>query len=542
MLFYRLLIIFFISALIGCQPNENSGNNPQLKKLHFTVIHTNDNHGRFWRNARGEMGMAARKTLIDNIRKDVARYGGKVLVLSAGDINTGVPESDIQQAKPDFEGMNMIGYDAMALGNHEFDNPISTLKKQQEWANFPFLSANIFYKETMEPLVPPWEIVTVGDVNIALLGLTTEDTAFLGNKRYTEELYFEDVIDAAKKAVPILKNEHKADIIISLTHIGHYYEAQHGYNAPGDVTLAKNVDGLDIIVGGHSQTRLLRPDIKNSTYILQAMEWGKYVGRADFTYTYLPAKDATKPQQGVLKLNNYRLIPVNLKEQKIVKGKKKWVTIGGEIPEDPDMLAKLKPYQDKASKLLMKPVGQLDKDLPGDRESVRTRPAALGHLIARAQMEKTGADLAVINGGGIRDGLKKGELTEKDLLKVQPFGNMVCYVILTGKELRQYIEELASIPTPSGGFPHFANIGLMMENKKLQKLTIGGEPIKDDKQYKLSINAFSANGGDNWPVLSNRPSYVNTGFTDFIALKEYIKKHSPLTMSTFEPKGDIVIK
>ena len=126
--------------------------NPALKTLQFTIIHTNDNHGKFWRNRNGEMGMAARKTLIDRIRAEVEAEGGKSLVLSAGDINTGVPESDIQEAEPDFIGMNLIGYDAMTVGNHEFDNSLPVLLKQEKWADFPFLSANIFYKDTGKPV------------------------------------------------------------------------------------------------------------------------------------------------------------------------------------------------------------------------------------------------------------------------------------------------------------------------------------------------------------------------------------------------------
>ena len=106
---------------------------------HLTVLHTNDHHGRFWQSSDGEYGMSARKTLVDRIRAEVESAGGSVLLLSGGDINTGVPESDLQQAEPDFKGMNRIGYDAMAVGNHEFDNPLEVLLKQRDWADFPML-------------------------------------------------------------------------------------------------------------------------------------------------------------------------------------------------------------------------------------------------------------------------------------------------------------------------------------------------------------------------------------------------------------------
>ena len=108
------------------------------REYRLTILHTNDHHGNFMPNKKGEYGMPAHKTLIDQIRNEVSKNGGHVLLLSGGDINTGIPESDILDAEPDFKAMNIIGYDAMVLGNHEFDKPIDILKKQKTWANFPF--------------------------------------------------------------------------------------------------------------------------------------------------------------------------------------------------------------------------------------------------------------------------------------------------------------------------------------------------------------------------------------------------------------------
>ena len=271
MLFPRWLLLSFpiLLLLSGCATDTEQCREPALKTLNFTIIHTNDNHGKFWRNRDGEVGMAARKVLIDRIRAEVEAEGGKSLVLSAGDINTGVPESDIQQAEPDFIGMNLIGYDAMTVGNHEFDNPLPVLLKQEKWADFPFLSANIFYKDTGKLVFKPWVMKELEDVRVAILGLTTEDTESQVLKENIKDLRFDDAVDTGKVWVPKLIRDDKADIVVALTHMGHYPNAKHGHNAPGDVTLAKEVDGVDIIVGGHSQTKLLRPDIKNSTYILQ---------------------------------------------------------------------------------------------------------------------------------------------------------------------------------------------------------------------------------------------------------------------------------
>ncbi|UYM18176.1 bifunctional UDP-sugar hydrolase/5'-nucleotidase UshA [Endozoicomonas euniceicola] len=548
MLRQRLMPLFLTGIallLIGCAFDRSAPTSEKLKSIQFTVLHTNDNHGKFWRNRHGEMGMAARKTLIDGIRREVENEGGKVLVLSAGDVNTGVPESDIQQAKPDFIGMNMIGYDAMALGNHEFDNPLDVLLEQERWADFPFLAANIFYKNDDKLLFKPYIMKNLRGVRVAILGLTTEDTESLVMQDNVKDIYFTEAVATAKGWVPKLKHEEKADVVIALTHIGHYLNARYGSNAPGDVTLAKDVDGIDIIVGGHSQNKLEKPDIKNSTYILQAWEWGKYVGRADFEYYYVDNFDGKGNRGGVLKMVNYRLIPVNLKKQVLVDGKSEWVNIEPEIPEDPDVLKVLRVYQDKASKLLLRKVGSLDKAMPGARGVVRNRPAAMGVLIARAQMEKTKADLGVVNGGGIRTGLSAGNITEKDILSVQPFGNMVCFVEMNGAELKHFIEDIASIEPGNGGFAHFSNnVRLTISGgNKLTRLEINGKPVQKDKIYRLSLNEFSASGGDKWPEIDTNPTFINTGYTDAVVLKEYIQKHAPLKRINFEPQaGDIVRK
>lgn len=162
------------------------------KTYKLTVLHTNDHHGRFWQNKYGEYGMAARKTLIDELRAEVAADGGSTLLLSGGDINTGVPESDLQDAEPDFKGMSKIGYDAMALGNHEFDNPLDVLFKQQEWANFPMLSANIYDKETGQRMFQAYQMFNRQGIKIAVIGLTTEDTAKIGNPEFIGGIDFRD--------------------------------------------------------------------------------------------------------------------------------------------------------------------------------------------------------------------------------------------------------------------------------------------------------------------------------------------------------------
>ncbi|ECR4158133.1 bifunctional UDP-sugar hydrolase/5'-nucleotidase [Salmonella enterica] len=518
------------------------------KTYKITILHTNDHHGHFWRSEYGEYGLAAQKTLVDSIRKAVAQEGGSVLLLSGGDINTGVPESDLQDAEPDFRGMNLIGYDAMAVGNHEFDNPLTVLRQQEKWATFPFLSANIYQKSTGERLFKPWAIFTRQDIKIAVIGLTTDDTAKIGNPEYFTDIEFRKPAEEAKVVIQELNMNEKPDVIIATTHMGHYDNGDHGSNAPGDVEMARSLPAgsLAMIVGGHSQDPVCMasenkkqvnyvpgmpcaPDKQNGIWIVQAHEWGKYVGRADFEF-----------RNGEMKMVNYQLIPVNLK-RKVTwdNGKSERVLYTPEIAENPHMLSLLTPFQNKGKAQLEVKIGSVNGLLEGDRSKVRFVQTNMGRVILAAQIARTGADFGVMSGGGIRDSIEAGDITYKSVLKVQPFGNIVVYADMSGKEVVDYLTAVAQMKPDSGAYPQFANVSFVAKEGKLTDLKIKGEPVDPAKTYRMATLSFNATGGDGYPRIDNKPGYVNTGFIDAEVLKEFIQQNSPLDAAAFTPKGEV---
>ncbi|EDT2970120.1 bifunctional UDP-sugar hydrolase/5'-nucleotidase [Salmonella enterica subsp. enterica] len=518
------------------------------KTYKITILHTNDHHGHFWRSEYGEYGLAAQKTLVDSIRKEVAQEGGSVLLLSGGDINTGVPESDLQDAEPDFRGMNLIGYDAMAVGNHEFDNPLTVLRQQEKWAKFPFLSANIYQKSTGERLFKPWAIFTRQDIKIAVIGLTTDDTAKIGNPEYFTDIEFRKPAEEAKVVIQELNMNEKPDVIIATTHMGHYDNGDHGSNAPGDVEMARSLPAgsLAMIVGGHSQDPVCMasenkkqvnyvpgtpcaPDKQNGIWIVQAHEWGKYVGRADFEF-----------RNGEMKMVNYQLIPVNLKKKVTWdNGKNERVLYTPEIAENPQMLSLLTPFQNKGKAQLEVKIGSVNGLLEGDRSKVRFVQTNMGRVILAAQIARTGADFGVMSGGGIRDSIEAGDITYKSVLKVQPFGNIVVYADMSGKEVVDYLTAVAQMKPDSGAYPQFANVSFVAKEGKLTELKIKGEPVDPAKTYRMATLSFNATGGDGYPRIDNKPGYVNTGFIDAEVLKEFIQQNSPLDAAAFTPKGEV---
>ncbi|CAI0893830.1 bifunctional UDP-sugar hydrolase/5'-nucleotidase periplasmic precursor [Serratia entomophila] len=521
------------------------------KTYDITILHTNDHHGHFWQNDHGEYGLGAQKTLVDGIRQEVAAKGGSLLLLSGGDINTGVPESDLQDAEPDFRGMNLVGYDAMAIGNHEFDNPLSVLRQQEKWATFPLLSANIYRKSTGQRLFKPYALFNKQGIKIAVIGLTTDDTAKIGNPEFFTDIGFHAPAQEAKQVVEQLRQNEKPDVIVAATHMGHYDDGNHGSNAPGDVEMARSLPAgyLDMIVGGHSQDPVCMasenhkqvdyvpgtpcsPDRQNGTWIVQAHEWGKYVGRADFQF-----------RNGELKLVHYQLIPVNLKK-KVEKadGTSERVYYTRQIAEDPTMMKLLTPFQEKGKAQLDVKIGSVNGKLEGDRSKVRFVQTNLARVMLAAQMERADADFAVMSGGGVRDSIESGDITYKNVLKVQPFGNTLVHVDMKGSEVEQYLAVVANMKVDSGAYAQFANVSLVADGKGVSNVKINGQPLQADKTYRMATLNFNALGGDGYPKLDGSPSYVNTGFIDAEVLKQYIEKHSPLDAAAYEPKGEIVYR
>lgn len=542
------IAVAIFASLTGCSTTTSQWKADTTYKL--TVLHTNDHHGRFWQNKNGEYGMAARKTLVDQLRTEIESNGGSVLLLSGGDINTGVPESDLQKAEPDFKGMNKIGYDAMALGNHEFDNSLEVLSQQISWANFPMLSANIYDKASGLRKYQPYQIFNKQGIKIAVIGLTTEDTAKIGNPEFIGGLEFRDPKEETKKLIAELKQTEKPDLIFAVTHMGHYEDGKRGVNAPGDVALARYLEAgqLDMIVGGHSQEPVCmegpnvvkknftpidecKPDQQNGTWIVQAHEWGKYVGRADYEF-----------RNGQLNMVSYDLIPVNLKKKVKVDDKESYVYYEQEIAQDPEMLDLLRPYQEQGQEKLNAKIAKINGKLEGDRNVVRFKQTNLGRLIATAHMQRAKADFGVMNSGGVRDSIAAGNVTYKDVLIVQPFSNMVSYVDMSGKEVLDYLNQVATKPIDSGAYAQFAGISMTVSKGKVSQVVIGGKPLDMAKTYRFTVPNYNAAGGDGYPKISDHPSYVNTGFVDAEVLKDYLEANSPIDVNKFAPKGEITYK
>lgn len=486
------LALVLLGFFVACETIREHDPNLKSAVHKLVVLHTNDTHGHpvkfFKYPAPNVGGLPARATLVRQIRD----RNRNVLVLDAGDLNTGRVESNFFKAKPDIEGFNYIGYDAMAVGNHEFDNPVCVLRDQMELAQFPFISANVKTRDG-KYLARPYMIKQFGKLKVAIFGLTTKETETTGNPENIKDLIFEDEVEVAKNLVPMLKKE--ADIVIALVHMGIY-----PFCTKGSKRLASEVSGIDLIVDGHTHTKLDSPILIKSTgsdyktIIVQAWKWGLVLGRVDL---WIQNKRVTDFM--------FEAIPVNLKTvEKEQDGTKAYHFIGKEIREDQGLLRLLQPYIDKVESLLSEVIGHAEGTFFA--KGLRTGETALGDMVADSMLwftKHSGVDFAIQNGGGIRADLPEGRITRGLIHEILPFDNSVVVLTLKGSDVLSLFDYFATICRGRGAFPQVSeglNFTINYAAGRCKDILINGKPIHPNRTYKIATNSYLANGGDGYKV------------------------------------------
>lgn len=263
------------------------------KSTTLTVLHTNDWHSRIeafpmdGSSAQGLGGAAARVALIEKIRKESEH----VILLDAGDIFQGTPYFNFFGGELEYKLMSKMGYDAVTLGNHDFDNGIEGIIKQLPHASFDFINCN--YDVSQTPLaqhIKPYKVITKGGIKIGILGVGIELNGLVPEANYKGIIY-NDPVTAANKVAALLKNDKKCDLIICLSHLGYKY----GGDKISDVKLAEQSENIDLIIGGHTHTFLPQPDrLKNKVgkeVMVNQVGWaGINLGRIDYTFEPLKNK------------------------------------------------------------------------------------------------------------------------------------------------------------------------------------------------------------------------------------------------------------
>jgi 5'-nucleotidase len=543
-----------------------TGAGPTTYKLR--VLHTNDHHARIepanvtlqstpTTVTRNFGGVARRKTLIDQLKAGAAA-DENIMLLDAGDVFQGTLYFNQYNGLADLFFYNALGYEAMAIGNHEFDKGQQALVDFINGANFPILSANITTDpssilataksatDIADGTTHKWGkrvIITKGPVanqkKVGIFGLTPPDTGVLSNAG-AGVTFGTDLVAIAQAQVDALKAD-GAEIIIGLTHVGY----------DQDKLIAAGVRGINLIVGGHSHTPLLPttnppspvgvstagpyPTIVNDpdgkqVVITTDWEWAKWLG--DITVGF-DATNAISEVSGVIR-------PVwadglGTTPRTLLPGEQP------EIPADPTFQAKIDTdYKPGVVALQTKKVGSAAVLLDGERPNVRTKETNLGNLICDITLARTktdGAQIAIQNGGGIRASIKAGDVTLGDVINVSPFGNTIALVTLTGAQVLTALENgvsqvnLANPSSSAGRFPQVGGLRFTWTpnrpaGSRILSCEVGTptttaagaqgpmafSPIDPTASYVVVTNNFLLTGGDGYSVFTQGTKKIDTGY------------------------------
>jgi 5'-nucleotidase/UDP-sugar diphosphatase len=494
-----------LALLAGCAGGAKPVAREAGKTYELVLLHTNDHHGAVLPNG-GRGGLAERATFI----KGVKAANPQVLVIDAGDINTGSALSNMFAAEPDFKSYELIGYDVGTFGNHEFDGTHAKLLKQIAEASFPFVCSNIKtadgkYLGGNQYLIKDYEGFRVG-----IFGITTLRSLVIASP--DKSLTFINEIVAAQEVVKILKEQEKADIIIGITHIGDVQEDPTHVTSP---LLASVVPGIDIIIDGHSHTDFMikyygKPLKVGDTYSVSAWEWGKEVGQAK------------------LKVANGKLVDFDWAPVEINNDTNK------PYAADPAITALLNPYIEKANASLKEVVGEASEEFIFGNRLTRYQETALGNLIDDATVwyfrtvYNQHIDFAFHNGGNMRTNLPKGPVTQEQILTILPFENYLYIVSLRGSEILELFQFIGTIPQGAGGFPQFSKevrytIDKTVGQGVVKDLTIGGAPVDPNKIYRFCTNDYILGAGDGYVVMNKAQDPFNTSLLLSYVVCEYLK-------------------
>jgi 5'-nucleotidase len=464
----------------------------------LTIVHVNDVHGRVEENAGSkELGFAKLKTKVDMLKE----VDPNLLLLNAGDAFHGTTIVNLTSGEQMVEMMNTMGFDAMVPGNHDFNYGYEQLMKLKEMAEFPILGANIVHEGDGKSDFEPYVIYTMdNDLKVAIFGIGTDETKYKSSPKNTIGIEFKDAVETGKKMVEEL--EDKADIIIALVHLG-----DDAASVNTSIKLAEEVEGIDLIVDGHSHTELPVGNLVNGTLIVQAGSYTKNIGMVKMEIT------DGKLTSAVASLMPYEEAALLEADEEILS-----------------LIAEIKLVNEPIVSVV---VGKTLVELDGVREHVRAGETNLGNLITDAMRMSTGADVAFTNGGGIRASIDVGDITVNEILTAFPFTNTLAVIEVTGAELLAALEHgVKDFPAPAGQFPHVSGMKYTFDagkpvGSRITMVMIGDVALDPAKTYKVVTNDFMAVGGDGYTMFADKP-FVGEGGLLSDVLIEYVKANPEL--------------
>jgi 5'-nucleotidase / UDP-sugar diphosphatase len=502
----RRLIYALLVLLVGLAITPATGAQERAREV--TILYTNDFHSAFdpipayWLAGSPRLGGAAHLAALVN---QVRRRDKTVFLFDTGDMFTGML-SNLTRGEALMEMMISMRYDAMAIGNHEFDYGAANFEKQMYRVPFPVLGANIFYKGTAHRYSRPYTIIERDGIRLGVIGIIGEDARSVALPSGITNLDFADPIPIVRELVKELKPQ--VDLIVVLAHQGKTGPQQTDAEARPDVQrdfdedirLCGEVEGIDVFVGGHAHRGIEPPFVhpKTGTLIVQTYGYGTRLG-------YLK-----------LKLQDHKVISHTGELLKVWSDK---------LPADKEVAAKLARYKQQVAPQIGQVVGHLKARLVRDYN----RESSLGDFVTDVIREASGADIGLQNAGGIRADLPAGAVTKGHVLDALPFVNALTVCEMSGAQLREILEQGLSLER---GLIQVSGLRVVYDLSKpighrLIELQFNGATVEDQKTYRVATSSFLAEGGDLYQTFL-QTKQTDSGKMLSETVMEYLEKHGEI--------------
>lgn len=465
----------FVAAILAASALGVSTGRAELREA--VILYTNDFHSAvdpipaYWMEGAPRLGGAAQiSSLINQIRsREPAAF-----LFDTGDMFTGML-SFLTKGEALMEMMRAMEYDALGIGNHEFDYGAENFERLMYRVAFPVLGANIFYQGARHRYSRPHVIVERDGVRLGVIGIIGHDARSVALQSGIRDLEFTD--PAVAVAASIRELEGDVDLIVVLAHQGKtgpmqtdaeaHADLQRDFDA--DIELAGAVPGIDVLVGGHAHRGIEAPYVhpETGTLIVQTYGYGTRLGYLKLWF-----------EDGKIKRHEGELIKV----------------FSDGLEPDPQVVEALAPYRKRVQAVVGEVVGHLPQRLTRDYRA----ESLLGNFVADVMRETTGVEVAFTNAGGLRDDLPAGEVTRGDVLDALPFENTVVTMSLTGGAVRRVLEQGITLER---GMIQVSGLRARYDpsrppGQRLVDVRVGGEPLDEDRVYRIATNSFLAAGGD----------------------------------------------
>ena len=530
-----LIATFIIVTALILTGLTAAGRTP-ARRVHLVVLGTTDLHGNlfpldYYTDKPDNRGLAKVATLIRQVRKE----NKNVLLIDSGDTIQGTPleayhnKKNNSPADPMMLAMNALNYDAMTVGNHEYNFGLQVLEKARREAKFPWLSANTYDKGNGQNHYQPYIVKEVEGVRIAVLGLTTPGIPSWENAPNYAGLEFREPLSEAKKWVPILHRKERADVVVIAMHMGLEEDLGTGELNPGQVTnenqavaIAKQVPGVDLIFMGHTH-RDVPSVVINGVQLIQANYWGRHLAQVD------------------LYLENAGV------GWRVSARAARTIAMDDRVTPDQELLKLGRPYDLETQAWLSRAIGESAADLTA--AEARYRDTAILDLIQRVQLEAGKADVSMAAVFNPDARIAKGPVTVRDIAGLYVYENTLVVLEVRGQQLKDALEHSAKYFRPyepgksaadlvdekipaynfdiAEGVTYVLNITKPV-GQRIENLEFQGKPLAPTQKLRLATNNYRVNGGGGYTMYQGAPVVYRSSEEIRELIIDWVERHQTI--------------